>query len=785
MSKTKQKDLGFVELAAGQDPIVEYVQPRHQCSQFSLCDSSIVAIHGLDGHREQTWTAENGVVWLRDLLPDDIPNARVLSYGYDADTRSFTRTSTHTIFRHAEAFAENLSQLRRMADPKRPIIFLAHSLGGIILKKMLVLCHSDGFNTDGNLRDIYVSTFAILFFGTPHSGANGVPLAELMGRMLSVYMHTNDLVLKDLGRDSSELEDIQRMYLPASNRINTIFFYEEYRTPIFGGMEKLIVPRPSAIIQGDGNAKVVALPADHCQIVKYTGKEDQNYRKVVSYLDELMKAARVKVQENWDRENAHRSIEKGELVPSSQPISPKPCIPVSRNYIQRQSIQDFITEKLLSSIPPKHQPRCILHGLGGGGKTQLASFWIEEHKHKYNRIIVIDASSQEHIEADLETAIRSVGPQYSKATWKDAVAYLSGEKGWIMLFDNADQPDLQLDEYLPNSNHGAILVTTRNRECVAYALDSHFQVGEMTESEAVDLLHSVGKITPSSNMASVAIVREVGMWALAITQAGAYIFKSRRLDKYLATFRKHRDKLMREASLKGRNYKGSTYTAFDLSFGLLPKEAQEFMKVCAFLHHSAIPEALFEESTGSGFQTYTMMKSCPPPDSDKTTISRLKDIFGLEWDDDSFRTLIDSVARGSLVDSFANDNEVFYNIHPLVQTYVQDRLGQSDKVQYAMLAGQLLLGAIRPLKDTSNVWHWQLLLHVEELPMEVKLRYPSHALAFVMVYESTGNRNWGCVLWGHCYSELHQMLGDVQMDFIARTDSPLPMRGDHSIPTQS
>ncbi|KAG8790343.1 hypothetical protein FRC16_000904, partial [Serendipita sp. 398] len=174
-----------------------------------------------------------------DLLPNEIPNARIISYGYDADTHSFSRTSTQTIFRHAEAFAEDLSRLRRKGDPKRPIIFLAHSLGGIILKKALVLCHSDDFETDGNLRDVYASTFAILFFGTPHSGANGVQLAEWMGRVLSMCMSTNDRMLKALNRDSSELENIQRLYLPAGRRINTIFFYEEYPTPIVRGLEEL------------------------------------------------------------------------------------------------------------------------------------------------------------------------------------------------------------------------------------------------------------------------------------------------------------------------------------------------------------------------------------------------------------------------------------------------------------------------------------------------------------------------------------------------------------------
>jgi hypothetical protein len=72
----------------------------------------------------------------------------------------------------------------------------------------------------------------VLFFGTPHSGANGVELAQWLGRLSSVHMYTSRAVLKDLGRDSPELESIQQSYLHASDDVKTIFFYEEYRTPI-------------------------------------------------------------------------------------------------------------------------------------------------------------------------------------------------------------------------------------------------------------------------------------------------------------------------------------------------------------------------------------------------------------------------------------------------------------------------------------------------------------------------------------------------------------------------
>jgi hypothetical protein len=52
---------------------------------------SIVAVHGLGGHAIKTWTSRNGKQWLKDFLPKDTPDARIMTFGYDArvlDSRS-------------------------------------------------------------------------------------------------------------------------------------------------------------------------------------------------------------------------------------------------------------------------------------------------------------------------------------------------------------------------------------------------------------------------------------------------------------------------------------------------------------------------------------------------------------------------------------------------------------------------------------------------------------------------------------------------------------------------
>jgi hypothetical protein len=93
-------------------------------------------------------------MWLRDFLPQDIPTARVLTYGYDAGV-AFTQ-SRSTIRDFATILLEQIRTLRRKNKDKdvgvcqvpsasmlqaniymqRKMIFVCHSLGGIVFKQV-------------------------------------------------------------------------------------------------------------------------------------------------------------------------------------------------------------------------------------------------------------------------------------------------------------------------------------------------------------------------------------------------------------------------------------------------------------------------------------------------------------------------------------------------------------------------------------------------------------------------------------------------------------------------
>jgi hypothetical protein len=100
----------------------------------------IIAIHGLNGHYRKTWTAvsESGTEcnWLQDLLPKQIPNARIMSYGYNSAVQFSKSTAGVGMF--ADELLEDILSWRVSSVEKaRPVIFICHSLGGIVFKKVL------------------------------------------------------------------------------------------------------------------------------------------------------------------------------------------------------------------------------------------------------------------------------------------------------------------------------------------------------------------------------------------------------------------------------------------------------------------------------------------------------------------------------------------------------------------------------------------------------------------------------------------------------------------------
>ena len=129
MSSSIQDNDYIVELSAA---LLKYDR-RHSANNFS-----IVAVHGLGGDWEKTWTDDNGALWLRDFLPSQLPPARIMSYGYNSRT-AFSKAVTDINDEAAMLLDRLVGERQSKGQKTRPIIFVSHSLGGIIVKKVRVL----------------------------------------------------------------------------------------------------------------------------------------------------------------------------------------------------------------------------------------------------------------------------------------------------------------------------------------------------------------------------------------------------------------------------------------------------------------------------------------------------------------------------------------------------------------------------------------------------------------------------------------------------------------------
>ena len=73
---------------------------------------------------------QKSVFWPQDLLPSTLPNARIFTYGYDTNLQHgfVAPMNKSSVYDLGYDLLINL-EAKRSAQPERPLVFVAHSLG--------------------------------------------------------------------------------------------------------------------------------------------------------------------------------------------------------------------------------------------------------------------------------------------------------------------------------------------------------------------------------------------------------------------------------------------------------------------------------------------------------------------------------------------------------------------------------------------------------------------------------------------------------------------------------
>ena len=164
-----------------------------------------------DAEDSEAGAEDEVTYWPKDLLPADCPNARILVWGYDSVvTKGYAPFNKSNMFAHAK---DLLYSLDREKPKGRNVVFVAHSLGGLLVKEVL---RRSQHAEEASLRDIIETTKAVIFLGTPHRGsAEFAGLGELPRSVASavIRVDSNATVIRALGIDSPELELSRESFL--------------------------------------------------------------------------------------------------------------------------------------------------------------------------------------------------------------------------------------------------------------------------------------------------------------------------------------------------------------------------------------------------------------------------------------------------------------------------------------------------------------------------------------------------------------------------------------------
>ncbi|KAK2797886.1 hypothetical protein FQN51_008194 [Onygenales sp. PD_10] len=289
----------------------------------------IVFVHGITGSQTGTWAAKdrngNDILWPRDLLSthSQIPNSRIIFFGYDADVVNFwAEAGQNRVSDHAGSLAQDLGTLRiRTNTMGRPIIFVAHSMGGLVVQEALTKSH---VSSDAHVEDIYKATFGISFMSTPCRGSGLAFWASIGGKFLSTVKRTNGPLLRTLKQGSEVLDGIQeRFHALIHKRQDAAFrqmenlsypirihcFFEELSLKAVGK----VVERESACMDGWPSSSI---HANHMDMVRFVDVEDSGFKRVAGVLWAWVEESKVMMATGDNSANTSQQLQSAQHSPS-------------------------------------------------------------------------------------------------------------------------------------------------------------------------------------------------------------------------------------------------------------------------------------------------------------------------------------------------------------------------------------------------------------------------------------------------------------------------------------
>lgn len=262
-------------------------------TQNANCKANVIFVHGINADSKTTWMPDNRLEgfpeesWLY-WLDQDIADIAVWTLSYPASASGWNGFTMELSDR-----ADNIINLilnHPDLDKNRSMIFVTHSMGGLLVKHILRRAKSGDYP---NAESLVEQTKGIVFLSTPHRGSD---LANFIERLAFVLPSVN---VKELKKDEPALIDLNNWFCLNFNRLDlqVRVFFETQPTPVSKGLgekfiRKIVVDKGSATLALP-DVSVTPLDADHSSIcwVKFyqSRNQDQLYGNVLQFIGSIIK----------------------------------------------------------------------------------------------------------------------------------------------------------------------------------------------------------------------------------------------------------------------------------------------------------------------------------------------------------------------------------------------------------------------------------------------------------------------------------------------------------------
>jgi len=392
----------------------------------------------------------------------------------------------------------------------------------------------------------------------------------------------------------------------------------------------------------------------------------------------------------------------------------------------------------------------VLDGLGGIGKTQLVIEYTKRHKEKHTAIFWLNANDENSLRLSFRDIAQHVLRHHPSTTMMASVnldedldqvvsavkAWLDLQKNtrWLMIYDNYDNPRtpsnpdgsaVDIRQFLPRSDHGSIIITTRSAQ-VSQGRRIHVQRLSSIQDGLKILSNTSKRKSIRNDPDAIALAKKLDGLPLALATAGPYLeHVTTSFSDYLRLYKASWLKLQMTSPQLNSYEDRKLYTTWQITFDRIEQQSvasAKLLKLWAYFNRQDVWFDLVHHANSAD----------------------VKWIQKLTEDELNFNKAVTLLCSFGLVDSDRSLQQQFgaggYSVHSCVHSWAVSVLNKEWNDDLARVA-LTCIALETPMKYERNSWITQrrLLQHaarqeqfIENRKMDIQgMEWALHWLALL------------------------------------------------------